>query len=77
MLDVNGWKNASINKPSVEVSFHVTSPFEFLEDHLVHPGSGVDQRGSNDGQRTTFLDVARSPKEAFGLVQRIGINTPR
>ena len=55
------------------MQFHVTCALEFLKDHFVHSGAGVDECSGDDGQTPTFFDVASCSKEALRLVEGIGI----
>ena len=57
------------------MDFEVAGALEFLVDHIVHTATGVDQRGSDDGQAATLLDVARGTEESLRLLQRVGIDT--
>src|SRR5262245_57725524 len=61
--DVHGREHALVHQAPVEVDLHVAGALEFLEDHLVHPAAGVDERGAHDGEATAVLDVARRAEE--------------
>jgi hypothetical protein len=73
-LNVDRGEDPPVNEASIEMDFHVTCSFELLENHFVHSAACVDERRGNDGQASTFLDVARGTEEPFGALQRIGVN---
>src|SRR5258706_4176128 len=64
-IDVDRGENALLVHSAVEVDFHVAGSLELLIDHVVHPGTRVDERGGQDGERAAFLDVARRSGEAL------------
>jgi len=39
-----------VRDAAVEAELHVAGALELLEDHFVHLGAGVDQRGREDRQ---------------------------
>ena len=57
------------------MEFHVSGSLELLEDHLVHPGSGIDQRRGKDCQAATFLDVPGRTEEALRSLQCAGVDS--
>ena len=42
---------------AIEVKFHITGAFEFLEDDFIHSGTGIDQCCGEDRQASTFFNV--------------------
>src|SRR5262249_27007088 len=68
-VDIDGGPDALVHEAPVEAHFHVAGALELLEDHVVHAAAGVDERGSEDGQRAALLDVAGGAEEALRLVQ--------
>ena len=74
--DIDRRVNPAVGKSAVEDEFHVTGSLKLLKDDLIHTRSGVDQCGGDDRQRSALFDVAGSSKEAFGFMQRTGIDTP-
>src|SRR5215475_13786694 len=48
--EVDGGKDAFVGKGAVEPQLHVPGALEFLEEVVVHPGAGLDQRGGEDCQ---------------------------
>ena len=73
--DIDSREDALVGQVAVELQFHITSTFELFKDHFVHFGTGVDQCGSDDSQRTAVFDVTGSTEETFGLMQGICIHT--
>src|SRR5262249_45719541 len=61
--DIHGREHAAIHQAAVEVDLHVAGALELLEDDLVHPAAGVDQRGPEDGEAPALLDVAGGAEE--------------
>src|SRR5689334_24275690 len=47
----------------------------FLEDHRVHGGTGLHERGGEDRERAAVLDVARSTEEPLRRVERRRVDT--
>src|SRR5947208_3616981 len=76
-LHVDRGEGATLGDATVEDHFHVARALELLEDHLVHAGAGVDQRGGENRERAAALDVARGAEEALGLLQRVRVHTAR
>jgi len=72
--NVDRREGALICDLAVEHDFRVAGTFELLEDHLIHPRSGIDQRGRNDRQRTALLDVACGTEEALRPLQRVRVD---
>src|SRR5207248_8202487 len=77
LRDVEGGKGALVSDLAIEHDFRVTGALELLEDHLVHAAAGIDERGRNDRERASLLDVARGPEEALRPLQRVGIDAAR
>src|SRR5581483_2226351 len=48
-----------LGEVAAQPDLHVAGALELLEDHLVNLGAGLDERGREDGERATVLDVAR------------------
>src|SRR5207244_3832019 len=67
-VDVNGRKYPLIHQPAIEEDFHIASAFEFFKDDLIHTATGVHQRGRNNGETATFLDVAGRTEKALGFL---------
>src|SRR5215217_4393924 len=47
---VEGAEDAALGQLAVQADLHVPGALELLEDDLVHPRPGVDERGGQDGQ---------------------------
>ena len=75
LVDVDGREDPPLDELAVEVDLHVAGALELLEDHIVHPRTGVDERGADDGQTAALLDVARGAEEPLGFLQRVGVDT--
>src|SRR5687768_14820235 len=60
-----------LHEGAIEVQFHVSRPFELLENYLIHFASGIDERRGEDGQAAAFLTVARRAKEFLRLQERL------
>ena len=56
------------------MELHIAGPLELLEDDLIHPASGIDQRGGDDRQAAAVLDVPGGPEEPLRLVEGVGID---
>src|SRR5215217_7158276 len=74
-VDVQGGEDAALGQLAVQAHLHVPGALELLEDDLVHPRPGVDERGGQDGQRPALLQVAGGPEEPLGRVQGRGVDT--
>jgi hypothetical protein len=68
-------EDASVDEGPVEVDLHIAGALEFLENDLIHPGSGIDEGGREDCQGSAFLDVTGGAEEAFGLMEGVGVYT--
>ena len=62
-------KSAAVGQLAVEHDLAVTGALELLEDHLVHPGTGVDQGRGEDGQGAALLAVAGRAEELLRRFQ--------
>ena len=74
-LDVDGGIDPAVGQAAVEHQLGVAGALELLEDDLVHPAAGVDQRRGDDAQAAALVDVPRGAEEALGLLQRVGVDT--
>src|SRR5215218_5823342 len=77
VLDVYGRVEPAVRQLPVEPELHVARSLELLEDDLVHPAAGLDQRGRQDRKRAAVLDIPGCPEELLGRVQSGGVNTAR
>src|SRR5882672_10082908 len=73
--DVDGREGAFVRDLAIENKFGIAGALELFEDHFVHAATGIDERGCDDGERTSFLDIARGTEKALRTLQRIGIDT--
>src|SRR5688500_230677 len=73
--DVDRREDALVGHLAVELQLPVTGSLELLEDHLVHPGTGLDQSCSQDRQRPTMLDVASSSEELLRRIESRRVHT--
>src|SRR5438067_8042362 len=76
-LDVDGREDALLGERAVEVDLAVAGALELLEYHLVHPRPGVDERGGEDGQRSSLFRVPGSAEEALGALEGARIDATR
>ena len=51
--------NSSLDQTSVEHNFQIASPFELLEDNLIHLATGLDQGRRNNRERAPLFKLAR------------------
>ena len=56
------------------MDLHVSGALVFLEDEVVHAALRLDERGGENGEAATFLEVARRTEEFLGLRKRLGID---
>src|SRR5215203_4437977 len=77
VLDVDGRVDPTVRQLPIEPELHVARALELLEDDLVHPAAGLDQRRGEDRQRAAVLDVPRRPEELLGRIQGRGIHAAR
>src|SRR5918998_3446707 len=77
VLDVDGRVQPAVSQLPIEPELHVARALELLEDALVHPAAGLDQRRSEDRQRAAVLDVPGRPEELLGRIQGRGIHAAR
>src|SRR6476646_2593510 len=73
-VDVDGREDAPVGELARQAQLHVPGALELLEDDLVHLRTGLDERGREDGERATVLDVAGGTEEALRRVQRAGVH---
>src|ERR1700691_3079006 len=74
-IDIDGGEHALVDQAAVEIDFHVAGTFELFEDDVVHAAAGIDQRGSDDGERATLFDVSRGSEKAARALQSISVDT--
>ena len=72
--NIDGRVDALLGDLALEVQLHVARALELLVDHLVHLGSGVDQRRRDNGQAAAFLDVSRRAEETLRPFQGMRID---
>src|SRR3954453_24073737 len=75
-VDVDRREDPLVRELAVELELHVAGALELLEDDLVHPRAGLDQRRREDRQRSAVLDVARSTEEPLRRIERRGSTPP-
>jgi len=61
---IDGRKNAPLLQSAGKVEL----------DNIIHPGAGIDQAGTDDGQGPAVFDVAGRPKEPLGWVEGGRVN---
>ena len=72
---VDSREDAFFSDLTREVQFHVACTFKLFVDNFVHLGTGIDKRGSDDGQAAALFHVTRRTEEAFRTMQGVGIHT--
>ncbi len=73
-VDEHGGINALLRQTAIQMDFHIAGALEFFVDHFVHAAASIDQRGADDGQRSTLFDIACRAKKALGALQGVGID---
>jgi SAM-dependent methyltransferase len=63
---VDGGVDALLGQLAAQPQFHVAGALELLEQDVVHPRAGVDQRGGQDGERAAAFDVPGGAEELAG-----------
>jgi hypothetical protein len=53
------------------VEFHITGAFEFFEYYIIHSTAGIDKSRRDNGKTAAVLDISRSTKKPFGLLQGV------
>src|SRR5512133_4186425 len=72
--DVDGGEDPALRELAREHDLHVAGALELLEDHLVHPRAGVDERGRDDGERAALLGLARRAEQPLRALERAGVD---
>ncbi len=67
-------KDALLGNRAVQMHLHVASALELLEDQVIHPALGFDERRCHDGKASAFLDVASRAEEFPRPCERLGID---
>ena len=62
-------------EPASPASIHDAGALEFLEDNVIHLGTGLGKGRGQDGEGTAVLDVAGGTEEALGLLEGVRIDT--
>ena len=68
-------EDSAVAEVAVQLKFHVASALEFLEDDIIHLGTGLGECRGEDGEGTASFYITRCSEEALGLLQGIGIHT--
>ena len=74
LVHVDDGENALVHQLALQVDFQVAGSLELFEDDVVHAAAGIDERGGDNGERTTLLDVAGRAEEALGALQSVGVH---
>ena len=53
---------------------HIAGTLEFLINHIVHPGAGLNKRGGDNGEASAALDIPCGAEETLGLMERSRIH---
>ena len=56
------------------MQFHIARALKLLVDHIIHARAGINEAGGNNRKRAAVLDVTGGTKEAFGRIERHGVN---
>src|SRR5438445_5950876 len=75
--DVDRGVDALLEEGAVENQLHVAGPLELLEDHVVHPGAGIDQRGGDDRQASPLFRFAGRAEQTARLLHGAGVEAAR
>ena len=75
LRDIDRRPDAFVDQTAIQHDLQVSRALEFLEHDLIARVARVDQRRTNNGQRSAFLDIPGSTKESFRFVQCVGVNT--
>src|SRR5699024_10348206 len=73
--DIDCRIDAALTHIPVQMEFHVSVPFEFLIDDVIHAASGIHECCGQDRQASTRFDVTRGTEEMFRTVQACGIQS--
>ena len=57
------------------MKLHVAGAFKFLEYHVIHAASGLDEGGGEYCYAAAFAGVSGGAEEFLGLIQRSGVQT--
>ena len=76
-IDIDCRENPAFDETAVQMNLAVAGTFKLLENDLVHPATGVDQRGGDDRETAGTFDVSGGTKEALGFLQRIRFQAAR
>src|SRR5690606_13378988 len=68
-VDVDGREDALVGQRARQAQLAVSGALELFEDDLVHLGTGLDQRGREDRERSAVLDVPRGTEESLRRIQ--------
>src|SRR5690606_4787475 len=74
-FDVDRRKKSALGKLAVQVYFHVARTLELFENDFVHSAAGLNERSSDDRQRSAAFDIPCRAKESLRFVQCVGIHT--
>src|SRR5687767_6485002 len=71
--NVDRGEDALLGERAIELDLAVSGSLEFLEDHVVHPRAGLDERRRDDGERAAAVFGSNGPRgaeERFRLCHR-------
>ncbi|BAI65135.1 hypothetical protein RMDY18_13030 [Rothia mucilaginosa DY-18] len=74
-ININRREDTLIRQLTGQTQLHVTGALELFEDHFVHLRAGLNQGGSQNGQRAALFNVAGRTEELLRRVQRGRIHT--
>src|SRR4029450_12762763 len=77
LRDVDRREDALLGQEPVERDLAVPRSLELFEDDLVHPATGVDERGADDGQRAGLLGRPGRSEDPLGPLERAAVHATR
>src|SRR6202008_2682733 len=78
--DIDSGEDSFLGKRPIQLDLAVTGALEFLEDDVVHPRPGLDERGRDDGERSAAVlgsDRTRGAEESLRSGHRRRIESAR
>src|SRR3546814_20330923 len=68
-------EDALVGDLAVKHDFAIAGALELFEDDLIHTAARINQSRGNNGERTTFFDIASCTEETLRTLERISIDT--
>src|SRR5690606_22370081 len=68
-------ENSPLRQSPIQMHFQVSGPLKLFVNHVIHPGTRLHQRRSQNGETSALFDVSGCSEKSLGAVKGGGIDS--